>query len=60
MEGKGPQIQPVKDPEEAPNKTGLPPIHPHLPQIEGHGGGACLLMISPVKTGKSTIISNLL
>tara|TARA_R110000737_G_scaffold1037_4_gene2999 strand:- start:1123 stop:1929 length:807 start_codon:yes stop_codon:yes gene_type:complete len=37
-----------------------PEIHPHLPQISGPGGGALLLMISPVRTGKSTIISNLL
>ena len=57
---EAPKIIPVKDPDQIPNKVGLPPIHPHLPQIEGHGGGACLLMISPVKTGKSTIISNLL
>jgi len=56
-----PKIYPVKDPEEQYlNKSGLPPVHPHLPQIEGYGGGACLLMISPVKTGKSTIVSNLL
>ena len=61
MESKPPKIFPVKDPEEEYlNKSGLPPVHPHLPQIEGYGGGACLLMISPVKTGKSTIISNLL
>ena len=31
------------------------PLHPHLPQPP-----ACVLMVSPVKTGKSTIISNLL
>tara|TARA_R110002126_G_scaffold64134_1_gene164395 strand:- start:1020 stop:1838 length:819 start_codon:yes stop_codon:yes gene_type:complete len=55
-----PQVVPVKDPDALPDVKGLPPIHPHLPQISGHGGGACLLMISPVKTGKSTIISNLL
>ena len=56
-----PKIYPVKDPEEQYlNKSGLPSVHPHLPQIEGYGGGACLLMISPVKTGKSTIVSNLL
>lgn len=58
---EAPKIIPVKDPEEQYlNKSGLPPVHPHLPQIEGYGGGACLLMISPVKTGKSTIINNLL
>ena len=56
-----PKIYPVKDPEEQYlNKSGLPPVHPHLPAIDGYGGGACLLMISPVKTGKSTIVSNLL
>ena len=55
-----PQVIAVKDPVEPPNKSGMPPVHEHLPQIEGHGGGACVLMISPVKTGKSTIISNLL
>jgi hypothetical protein len=31
------------------------PLHPHLPEPP-----ACVLMVSPVKTGKSTIISNLL
>ena len=61
MESTPPKIFPVKDPEEEYlNKSGLPPVHPHLPQIDGYGGGACLLMISPVKTGKSTIVSNLL
>ena len=61
MESTPPKIFPVKDPEEQYlNKSGLPPVHPHLPQIDGYGGGACLLMISPVKTGKSTIVSNLL
>tara|TARA_R110000737_G_scaffold114881_1_gene147810 strand:+ start:1319 stop:2134 length:816 start_codon:yes stop_codon:yes gene_type:complete len=55
-----PQVIPVKDPDVLPNKGGMPPVHEHLPQIEGHGGGACLLMVSPVKTGKSTIISNIL
>ena len=33
------------------------PIHPHLPQIQN---GQVGILISPVKTGKSTIISNLL
>jgi hypothetical protein len=61
MESTPPKIFPVKDPEEQYlNKKGLPPVHPHLPQIDGYGGGSCLLMISPVKTGKSTIVSNLL
>jgi hypothetical protein len=54
-----PKILPVVPPEDAGN-DGYPEIHPHLPQISGPGGGALLLMISPVRTGKSTIISNLL
>tara|TARA_R100001591_G_scaffold4449_1_gene10189 strand:+ start:201 stop:983 length:783 start_codon:yes stop_codon:yes gene_type:complete len=58
MEGNVPKIYRVKDPDPIPSKH--PPVHPHLPQIEGFGGGALVLMISPVKTGKSTIISNLL
>ena len=54
-----PTIMPVVPPEDRGN-DGHPEIHPHLPQISGPGGGALLLMISPVRTGKSTIISNLL
>jgi len=54
-----PTIMPVVPPEDLGN-DGHPEIHPHLPQIAGPGGGALLLMISPVRTGKSTIISNLL
>ena len=54
-----PKIVPVVPPEDSGN-DGHPQIHPHLPQIAGPGGGALLLMISPVRTGKSTIISNLL
>ncbi len=54
-----PTIMPVVPPEDVGN-DGHPEIHPHLPQIAGPGGGALLLMISPVRTGKSTIISNLL
>ena len=46
-----PKILPVKDPPFLKFK----PLHPHLPQIH-----ACVLHCSPVKTGKSTIISNLL
>ena len=57
--GNVPRIMPVVPLEEKGN-DGYPPIHPNLPQITGPGGGACLLMISPVRTGKSTIISNLL
>jgi hypothetical protein len=53
-----PKILPVVEPE------GVKPKyhHPHLPNVGCGvpGGGSLLLMISPVKTGKSTIISNLL
>ena len=58
MEHSPPKVIPVRPP--TPTKDPHPDLHPHLPQISGPGGGACLLMISPVKTGKSTIISNLL
>lgn len=54
-----PTIMPVVPPEDL-GDDGHPDVHPHLPQIAGPGGGALLLMISPVRTGKSTIISNLL
>jgi len=57
--GNVPRIMPVVPLEEKGN-DGYPAVHPHLPQITGPGGGACILMISPVRTGKSTIISNLL
>ncbi len=57
--GNVPKIMPVV-PLEDEGSDHHPPIHPHLPQIAGPGGGALLLMISPVRTGKSTIISNLL
>ena len=61
METKGPIVIPVRDPEvNYLNKSGLPPIHPHLPQVDGFGGGACVLLVSPVKSGKSTLISNML
>mgnify|MGYP003633130088 CR=1 FL=1 len=56
-----PKVIPVRDPEEQYlNKSGMAPIHKHLPQIDGFGGGACVLLVSPVKTGKSTLISNML
>lgn len=58
MEGNAPKIFRVKDPDPIPSKH--PPVHPHLPQVEGFGGGALVLMISPIRTGKSTIVSNLL
>ena len=53
-----PKIVPVKDPEKVVSKHA--PIHPNLPQIDGFGGGALLLMVSPVRTGKSTIINSML
>jgi len=46
-----PQILKVQDPP----KEKIKPLHPNLPQPP-----ALLLMISPIRTGKSTIISNLL
>ena len=46
-----PDVLPVKPPDDLPKEK---PIHPHLPKPP-----SLLLMISPVKTGKSTIISNL-
>ena len=46
-----PVVLPVKDPPKEQQK----PLHPNLPQPP-----ALLLMISPIRTGKSTIISNLL
>ena len=61
MEKSPPRVIPVRDPEQDfLNKSGMPPIHPHLPQISGFGGGACILMIAPIKCGKSTLISNML
>jgi len=51
MSSAPPQIKKVKDREGAKYK----PLHPHLPQP-----CANVLHVSPVKTGKSTIISNLL
>ena len=53
---KAPMVRKVKDPPPLPMK----PLHPHLPQTGGPGGGALVLLCSPVKTGKSTLISNLL
>ena len=46
-----PQILKVIDPP----KEKMKPLHPHLPQPP-----ALLLMISPIRTGKSTIINNML
>ena len=55
---KVPKILKVKDPDLPPSKHA--PIHEHLPQIDGFGGGACVLMVSPIKTGKSTTLNNML
>jgi hypothetical protein len=46
-----PQVLKVIDPP----KEKIKPLHPHLPQPP-----ALLLMISPIRTGKSTIINNIL
>ena len=51
MFSEAPQILKVQDPP----KEKVKPLHPHLPQPP-----ALLLMISPIRTGKSTIINNLL
>ena len=58
MEAQGPKVIPVKDPEKIPSNHS--PIHPNLPQVDGFGGGALVLLVSPVRTGKSTLISNML
>jgi len=55
---QGPKVIPVRDPD--PIKSKNPPLHPHLPQVDGFGGGALVLLVSPVRTGKSTLISNML
>tara|TARA_R110000737_G_scaffold47594_1_gene67612 strand:+ start:1678 stop:2490 length:813 start_codon:yes stop_codon:yes gene_type:complete len=55
---KIPTILPVIPPDPRPTK--MSPPHPHLPNVEGEGGGALLLLISPVRSGKSTLISNML
>ena len=58
---KPPKILKVRDPTpDEVQKERMPPPHPNLPKIDGFGGGAMVLLISPVKTGKSTILSNLL
>lgn len=52
-----PKILPVVNP----TNGNVKPHHPNLPKVGvgEPGGGSLLLMISPVRTGKSTIISNL-
>ena len=56
---EGPKVIAVKDPDEK-EESRHAPLHPHLPQVEGFGGGALCLLVSPVRTGKSTLISNML
>jgi hypothetical protein len=56
---EGPKVIAVKDPDEKVESRHAP-LHPHLPQVEGFGGGALCLLVSPVRTGKSTLISNML
>jgi len=59
MEGHGPKVIAVKDPEEK-EDTRHPPLHPHLPQVSGFGVGALVLLVAPIRCGKSTLISNML
>ena len=52
MEGKPPQIYPVKDP---PKEKARKLVHPNLPELP------CIMtLVMPTKSGKSTILSNLL
>ena len=53
-----PRVLPIKEP----NNVKAKPHHPHLPKVGCGvpGGGSLLLLISPVKTGKSTLISNMM
>ncbi len=53
-----PKVLPVVEPENIKPKY----CHPHLPQVGCGvpGQGALLLLLSPIRTGKSTLISNLL
>ena len=52
-----PEVLPVQEPDEI-DKWGEE-IHPHLPQVGGFGGGSLTLLIGAVKTGKSTMLSNM-
>tara|TARA_R110002020_G_scaffold35921_1_gene108157 strand:+ start:6898 stop:7725 length:828 start_codon:yes stop_codon:yes gene_type:complete len=51
------EVLAVNDPEEV--DTWGEDLHENLPQIGGFGGGSLTLLIGAVKTGKSTLISNL-
>jgi hypothetical protein len=54
---KAPKILPIKDDDGSKSKY----HHPNLPEVGvgAKGKGACLLLLSPRQTGKSTIASNL-
>tara|TARA_R110000737_G_scaffold351161_2_gene392483 strand:+ start:8581 stop:9516 length:936 start_codon:yes stop_codon:yes gene_type:complete len=54
---EAPMVLPVMDPDEE-DDWGMD-IHPNLPQIGGFGGGSLTILIGAVKTGKSTLISNM-
>lgn len=56
-EAPPPQVLPVQDPDEV-DKWGED-LHPHLPNVGGFGGGSLTLIIGAVKTGKSTLLSNM-
>ncbi len=47
-----PEVLPVQDRDDLPKEK---PLHPHLPKPP-----TLMLLVSPIKTGKSTLISNLL
>ena len=53
-----PKIIPVKDPTEVDDR--FKDIHPHLPNISGYGGGACVLLLAPVKCGKCVGMNTLI
>ena len=53
-----PKIKRVVDPED--DYKQKKQIHPNIPNVQGFGGGAVVLLISPIATGKSTILSNLM
>ena len=53
-----PKVLPVCDPPKVISRH--PPLHENLPQTDGFGVGALVLMIAPIRCGKSTLISNML
>lgn len=54
---QAPVVLPVQDPDEE-DKWGEE-VHPHLPAVGGFGGGSLTIIIGAVKTGKSTLLSNM-